>query len=89
MRSVVGKVQIGEADAGLCYRSDVTRSAARYLRAFAIPDSANVLASYPIAVLSGTPRADLARVFVALVVSAEGQRVLESHGLIPAAASTP
>src|SRR6266540_2943795 len=28
VKSVVGKVQLGEADAGLCYRSDVTRAVA-------------------------------------------------------------
>jgi len=89
VRSVVGKVQIGEADAGLCYRSDVTRPVSRYVRAFTIPDSVNSLASYPVAILVGTPRTELARAFVALVVSAEGQRVLERHGLIPVAASTP
>jgi molybdate transport system substrate-binding protein len=82
-------VQIGEADAGLCYRSDVTGSVTRYVRAFTIPDSANVLARYPVAVLGGTPNTDRAREFVALLLSAEGQGALARHGLIPVAASAP
>ena len=89
VKSVVGKVQLGEADAGLCYRSDVTRAVSRFVRVLAIPDSANVLATYPIAVLRGAPRGGLAQDFMALVLSASGQRVLERHGLTPAAASTP
>lgn len=86
VKSVVGKVQLGEADAGMCYRSDVTRSVSRYVRVLAIPDSANVLATYPIAGLKGSPRAGLAREFIAIVLSARGQSVLERNGLIPAVA---
>ena len=89
VRSVVGKVQLGEADAGICYRSDVTRGVSRFIQVLSIPDSTNVLATYPIAVLRGTPRGPLAREFVSLVVSPRGQRVLERHGLIPAAAAAP
>jgi molybdate transport system substrate-binding protein len=89
VRSVVGKVQIGEADAGLCYRSDVTRSVSRYVRVLPIPDSLNVLATYPVAVLVGSPREELAREFVALVLSARGQAALEKHGLIPGATAAP
>ena len=85
VKSVVGKVQLGEADAGLVYRSDVTRALARFVRVFEIPDSANVIASYPIAVIKDAPEAEPARAFVALVLSPEGQGILRRHGLIPAA----
>lgn len=83
--SVVGKVQLGEADAGIVYRSDVTRPVARFVRAIEIPDSANVIASYPIAVTKIAREPAAARDFVALVLSPEGQRILQRHGLIPAA----
>jgi len=83
VKSVVGKVQLGEADAGLVYRSDVSRAVARYVRVLEIPEAANVLAEYPIAVLRGAAHADAARAFVALVRSPEGQRILARHGLIP------
>jgi molybdate transport system substrate-binding protein len=84
VRSVVGKVQLGEADAGWVYRSDVTRTLARFVRVLEIPDSANVLASYPIAAIKNAPEPVAARDFVALVLSAEGQAILRRHGLIPA-----
>ena len=44
MKSVVAKVQLGEADAGIVYRSDVTPAVARYVRVFEIPDEYNVIA---------------------------------------------
>ena len=89
VKSVVSKVQLGEADAGVVYRSDVTPSVGRYVRELEIPDASNVIASYPIAVLKGSTNQDRAREFVALVRSEAGQRVLQQHGLLPAAAAEP
>ena len=66
VKSVVGKVQLGEADAGIVYRSDVTPSVARFVRVFEIPESANVLASYPIAIAREAAAPDAARAFVEL-----------------------
>jgi molybdate transport system substrate-binding protein len=89
VKSVVGKVQLGEADAGIVYRSDVSPALARYVRSFEIPDSANVLASYSIGVLRGAPLPGPAAEFVALVLSPAGQRVLERRGLIAVGAAAP
>ncbi len=89
VKSVAGKVQLGEADAGLVYRSDVSSALARAVRVLEIPDSANVLASYPIAVLRDSRSPERAREFVALVLSAAGQRLLERHGLMPVASLAP
>src|SRR6185295_16750998 len=89
VKAVVAKVQLGEADAGLVYRSDVTPAVSRYVRVFEIPDPYNVIASYPIAVLKAARNAEAARLFVDLVSSAEGQRVLQRHGLLPAATPEP
>jgi molybdate transport system substrate-binding protein len=86
VKSVVGKVQLGEADAGIAYRSDVTPAVARFVRVLEIPERANVTASYPIAVLKSTPKVEDARAFVELVLSPSGQRILERWGLIPASA---
>jgi molybdate transport system substrate-binding protein len=89
VKSVVGKVQLGEADAGIVYRSDVTAAVARYVHVLEIPAGANVLASYPIAALSGGRAPEAARAFVDRVLSPEGQAVLERRGLIPAASTRP
>ena len=89
VKSVVGKVQLGEADAGLCYQSDVTPPVARFVRVLEIPDAANVVATYPIAVVANAPAGERARAFVSHVRSPEGQRALERHRLIPVAAEAP
>jgi molybdate transport system substrate-binding protein len=89
VKGVLAKVQLGEADAGMVYRSDVTPSVARYVRVVEIPDSYNSVATYPVAVLKSSPNAAAARDFVQVVISADGQRVLQQHGLLPAAAAVP
>jgi molybdate transport system substrate-binding protein len=85
VKSVVAKVQLGEADAGMAYRSDVTPAVARYVRILEIPEAANVVASYPIATLKGATAREAGDAFVALVLSPEGQAILEHSGLLPVA----
>jgi molybdate transport system substrate-binding protein len=85
VKSVVAKVQLGEADAGIVYQSDVTPSVSRYVRVFEIPDPYNPIAIYPIAVLKSAANAEAALQFVALVTSPQGQAVLQRYGLLAAA----
>lgn len=83
VKSVVGKVQLGEADAGIAYRSDVTPAVARFLRVIEIPEGANILASYPMSRVKDAREADAGRQFMALVLSPDGQQALRRSGLIP------
>lgn len=87
VKAVVSKVQLGEADAGFVYRSDVNDAVRRYVRMFELPAEANVQASYPIALLRGSRRADAARAFLALLDSPAGRAVLERYHLMTAAAA--
>jgi molybdate transport system substrate-binding protein len=87
VKSVVSKVQLGEADAGFVYRSDVSPQVARYLTVLEIPEEANVLASYPIAVVAGARDSEGARAFMDLVLGPEGRAVLTRHGLMPVGAT--
>jgi molybdate transport system substrate-binding protein len=84
VKAVVARVQLGEADAGLAYRSDVTPAVARRVRVLEIPAEQNVVAEYPIAVLASAGDPADARAFVAAALGPEGQRVLERHGLLAA-----
>lgn len=81
VRQVVAKVQLGEADAGIVYTSDVV--AAPDLKTVEIPTDLNIIAEYPIAKLSQSSHADLADAFITFVLSDEGQSVLEKWGFSP------
>lgn len=83
VKQAVAKVQLGEADAGIVYVSDAV--AAPDLRTIEIPAGFNVIAKYPIAVLTGASDPGLAAEFVAYVLSADGQAVLQEWGFAPAA----
>jgi molybdate transport system substrate-binding protein len=62
---------------------------ARYIRLIEIPEQANVVASYPIAMIKDAREPDAAASFIELVLSSEGQSILERRGLFPAAATRP
>jgi molybdate transport system substrate-binding protein len=83
VRGVVAKVQLGEADAGVVYHSDVTPAIGEKLRVIDIPATANIVASYPIVVLSTSGAPVAAGAFVELVRGVEGRATLAKHGLTP------
>jgi len=81
VRSVLNKVALGEADAGIVYTSDLV--GVEDVIALEIPDALNVVAQYPIAPLIDSAQPDLAAAFVDLVLSEEGQAVLVEYGFGP------
>jgi molybdate transport system substrate-binding protein len=83
--SVVAKVTAGEADAAIVYESDVSEAAGNDVNTIAIPAAVNVVATYPIAVVTGASNPDGARAFVAYVIGSEGQATLEHYGFEPIA----
>jgi len=85
VRQVLAKVSLGEADAGIVYRTDAV-TAADKVAVVAIPPEINVVAEYPIAVLKAAPNTALAHAWLALVLSAAGQELLTKRGFLPAAA---
>jgi molybdate transport system substrate-binding protein len=82
VKAVVTKVSLGEADAGIVYVTDVTAGGDK-VEGVDIPEDQNVVATYPIATVKASRAQDPAQAFVDLVLSAEGQRVLEEHGFLP------
>jgi molybdate transport system substrate-binding protein len=83
VKAVVTKVGLGEVDGGIVYVTDVTGSAASKISQLDIPDALNVIAAYPIAPISDSQAPDLARAFVDLVLSKEGQAVLAKYNFVP------
>jgi molybdate transport system substrate-binding protein len=84
VRAVLGKVQLGEADAGVVYRSDIVGGARRSVTVLEVPADAGPLAHYPLVALRGGHSPGAARTFVALVLSPWGQETLERHGFTKA-----
>lgn len=83
VRSVLSKVALDEADAGIVYSTDITRDTADQVTRIEIPDRLNTIASYPIASLRDSPHAELADGFIAYVLSDGGQKIMASYGFIP------
>jgi len=81
VKGVVQKVLLGEADAGIVYRTDLTPDIAAKVREIVIPDGVNVFATYPIAVIDGSGHADAAEAFVRYVTG-PGQATLRSFGFL-------
>jgi molybdate transport system substrate-binding protein len=80
VRQVSAKVALGEADAGIVYTSDVTPDIAGQVRQFEIPDWANPLAKYPIALVANAPHKSGGQGFIQFVLSSQGQAILSQWG---------
>lgn len=79
VRAVLAKVALGEADAGFVYLTDAATARGR-VRTLPIPARLNVVAIYPIAVVTRSPAREKAGEFMAAVLSPAGQAVLQHHG---------
>jgi len=82
VKAVVTKVSLGEADAGIVYVTDVTAGGDK-VEGVDIPEELNVVATYPIATVRASKAQDQAQAFMDLVLSAQGQQVLEQYGFLP------
>lgn len=78
VKSVVTKVVLGEADAGIVYATDVAAAGAD-ADGVEIPPDINEVAEYPIAITAEAPNPDAARSFVEFVTSSVAREIL--HGL--------
>ncbi len=77
VKAVVSKVRLGEADAGVVYRTDITSAVEGDLELIEVPPGASPIAVYPITVVGETDNPKEAQDWVDLVLSDEGQQVLE------------
>lgn len=83
VRQVLTKVSLGEAQTAIVYRTDALSAPGR-VSVVPIPPEINVTADYPIAVVTSALHPKLARAWVDLVLSPEGQRALASAGFAAA-----
>ena len=85
VRASVNRVVVGDADATFGYASDYTPDIRDRVEVVPIPPDLNIIATYPVAALKDAEDPELARKWVDLVTSDEGQRVLDKWGFEPAA----
>jgi molybdate transport system substrate-binding protein len=81
--AVISKIELGEADAGIVYTTDVTAAGSK-VQGVQIPTANNVIATYPLVAVKGTKSLAVANAFIAYVLSATGQSTLATFGFLPA-----
>ena len=75
------KIELGEADAGLVYVTDVV-AAGDAVEGIEVPEAADVINLYPIAVVTGSPNPEGAQAWLDFVLSEEGQAALADAGFV-------
>ena len=88
VRTVLGWVATGEADAGIVYLTDA-RVEPKVTVAFTFPATSHPPIVYPAAVLTGAAHAQDAADFLTYCASAEGMAVFTAAGFTTAPAATP
>ena len=79
VRLVRAKVEMGEADAAIVYR---TEASSHKLKVVAIPEKLNAQVRYHIGALTRSAHAPQAVQFINYVLSADGRQLLHSHGFL-------
>ncbi|WP_435827233.1 molybdate ABC transporter substrate-binding protein [Nonomuraea dietziae] len=79
VKATLTKVELGEVDAALVYRTDVIATAGK-VKGIAFPEADKAINDYPIATLAEAPAGVLAQRFVDLVLSRQGKDVLTRAG---------
>ena len=79
VRALLTKIEEGELEAGITYVTDVVAADGR-VEGVPIPDVHNVVAAYPIAVVTDAPNPSDADAFVHFVLSDQGRAILSSFG---------
>lgn len=85
VRLVRAKVEMGEADAAIVYRTDALPGRVQTVQ---VPPRVNVRARYLIGVVAGARNPSAARRWVGFVSSPEGRRILSRHGFLADIATT-
>ena len=79
VKGIVGKLALGEADAGFVYATDV-RAASSRLVAFPLPQRSQPTVRYEVAVVKGSSNREAALELVADLLSTDGRRELKQAG---------
>ncbi|MEU9437998.1 molybdate ABC transporter substrate-binding protein [Streptomyces sp. NPDC048252] len=81
VKAALTKVELKEADAAVVYKTDV-HAAGDKVEGVEFPESTDAINDYPIVQLKDAQNTAAAKAFIALVQSAEGQKVLTEAGFL-------
>lgn len=79
--AVLAKIELGEGDAAIVYATDAKGSSK--VSTIAVPEAANVTATYGGVVVRDSPHLDAAAAFLAWVAGPDGQAVMATFGFRP------
>jgi molybdate transport system substrate-binding protein len=88
VRGIIAKVALGEADAGVVYRTDA-RAAGDRVRALPVPDAGQPAIEYAAAVTTAARDPRAAERFVARLRGDRGRRLLARYGFTPVPGPRP
>ncbi len=80
VKAVVAKIELGEGDAGIVYRTDAAASSR--VEAIDVPAAANVPAHYAGVVVKASGQQAAGRAFLAWLTGPDGQAILASFGFV-------
>lgn len=81
VKAAVAKVELGEGDASIVYVTDA--KASTKIATVAVPDAANVLATYAGVVVKASSNAAAAQAFLTWIAGPDGQAILSTFGFLP------
>jgi molybdate transport system substrate-binding protein len=82
VKSVLSKVELGEADAGFVYLTDA-RVAGDRVQQLQLPAAAEATAVYPIGIVSSSKQTEAAQQWIDLVTGPDGRRALHAFAFGP------
>ena len=80
VRQVLDYVARDEVDAGVVYATDAAARPKETIIIAVAPETSHKPVIYPIAIMKGTKSETLAKAFISLVLSPEGQKILQKYG---------
>jgi len=83
VKAIVAKVALGEVDAGIVYRTDLTPRLARQVLPLPLPASHLPAVRYPLAALRQSAHPEAGARFIDFLFSPAGREVLLRHGFTP------
>lgn len=85
VKALIAKIELGQGDAGIVYVTDA--AASTKVSTIAVPDAANVPATYAGVVVKASKHVPAAQAFLTWFAGPDGQAILASFGFLPPPAS--